>query len=72
MGYSRQYAFRPGSNTTRALEQVYNTLLSGDRTRSAVLVLSTDLSKAYDTVSHARLFNKLRDQFHFGDRAMAL
>ena len=68
----RQYAFRPGSNTTRALEQVYNTLLSGKRTRSAVLVLSTDLSKAYDTVSHARLFDKLRDQFHLGDRAMAL
>ena len=46
--------------------------MKGKRTRSAILVVSTDLSKAYDTVDHKRLLHKLKDQFLMSESALAL
>ena len=68
----KQYAFRPGSSTIRALENIYSSLLKGKNSRSAVILVSTDLSKAYDTVDHTRLLQKLKSQFHMSDKALAL
>jgi hypothetical protein len=53
-----QYAFRPKTNTTQALQAVINNLHKqrGKHSKPTV-ALCIDLSKAYDTVSHVRTKN---------------
>jgi len=54
-----QFAFRPTGSTTAAiidlLQQTSNMLLNND----FVVIVSTDFSKAFDTVSHQALFDKM-------------
>jgi hypothetical protein len=60
-----QYAFRPKSNTTTALQVVVNNLHKQKNKHIPTIALYIDLSKAYDTVSHEKLLKKLRHEFNF-------
>ena len=63
-----QYAFRPGSDTTLALLKVLNDIHSStDNTskRKPTIGFYIDLSKAYDTISHDKLIEKLETEFNF-------
>jgi len=62
-----QYAFRPNSNTTLALQAIINEIHKSKTNKQPVLAIYVDLSKAYDTVSHEKLINKLRTEFNFSD-----
>jgi hypothetical protein len=60
-----QYAFRPDSSTTLALQTITNHLHYNTNQRKPTLAIYIDLSKAYDTISHKKLISKLRDEFNF-------
>ena len=64
-----QYAFRPKSNTTTALQAVINNLHKQKHKNIPTISLYIDLSKAYDTVSHEKLLQKLRNEFKFTEDA---
>lgn len=64
-----QYAFRPNSNTTLALQAVINDLHRSRKEKRPVLAIYVDLSKAYDTVSHPKLIQKLQQEFNFSQEA---
>ena len=57
-----QYAFRPNSNCTMTLQAVINNIKAS---KKACLAIFIDLSKAYDTVSHSKLLEKLKNNFNF-------
>jgi hypothetical protein len=60
-----QYAFRPDSSTTLALQTIINNIHKNRKNKQPLLAIYVDLSKAYDTVSHDKLLHKLRHQFNF-------
>ena len=60
-----QYAFRPNSSTTLALQSIINRLHHNSHQHSPTLAIYVDLSKAYDTISYRKLINKLRTEFNF-------
>jgi hypothetical protein len=60
-----QYAFRPNSSTTLALETIIDNIHKCRHKRHPTLAIYVDLSKAYDTVSHAKLLHKLQHDFNF-------
>lgn len=60
-----QYAFRPNSNTTLALQTIINRLNKSKKNKQATTAIYIDLSKAYDTVSHQKLLHKLKHNFNF-------
>jgi hypothetical protein len=60
-----QYAFRPNSSTTLALQTVLNKIYKNVKNRNPTLAIYIDLSKAYDTISHEKLLHKLRHEFNF-------
>jgi hypothetical protein len=60
-----QYAFRPNSSTTVALQAISNKIHKHKSDRQPLLAIYIDLSKAYDTISHKRLLHKLRHNFNF-------
>ena len=60
-----QYAFRPNSSTTLALQTILNKIHKHKSQRHPLLAIYVDLSKAYDTISHAKLLHKLRHDFNF-------
>ena len=60
-----QYAFRPNSSTTLALQTVLNNIHKNVQKRNPTLAIYVDLSKAYDTISHEKLLHKLRHDFNF-------
>jgi hypothetical protein len=60
-----QYAFRPNSSTTLALQTILNKIHKHKSQRNPLLAIYVDLSKAYDTISHERLLHKLRHDFNF-------
>ena len=60
-----QYAFRPHSSTTAALQTIINRIHKHKSDKQPLLAIYIDLSKAYDTISHERLLNKLRHNFNF-------
>ena len=62
---STQYAFRPASSTTLALQSVINDIAANIKSKYPTLALYIDLSKAYDTIVHDILINKLRTEFNF-------
>lgn len=65
-----QYAFRPKSNTTTALQAIINNLHRQKQKNMPAIALYIDLSKAYDTVSHDKLIHKLRNEFNFTEEAI--
>jgi hypothetical protein len=60
-----QYAFRPDSSTTLALQTITNHLHYNTNQHKPTLAIYIDLSKAYDTISHTKLISKLRNEFNF-------
>lgn len=66
-----QYAFRPNSNTTLALQTIIDQLYRHIRQKQPTLAVYIDLSKAYDTVSHSKLLHKLRHDFNFTEQTTA-
>jgi hypothetical protein len=60
-----QYAFRPHSSTTLALQTIINNLHKNIRNKNPTLAIYVDLSKAYDTISHKLLIHKLQHEFNF-------
>ena len=60
-----QYAFRPNSSTTLALQTIINKLQNCKTRKQATTAIYIDLSKAYDTVSHQKLIDKLEHNFSF-------
>lgn len=60
-----QYAFRPNSNCTLALQTIIDKIHHNKHQHKPTLAIYVDLSKAYDTISHAKLLDKLQNEFHF-------
>lgn len=59
LSFSDQYAFRPTGSPTAALISLLHTVTNLLTTNPYVIVLSLDFSKAFDTVRHATLLEKL-------------
>ena len=57
--FQDQFAFRPTGSTTAALIAFYHHICEMLSTNSYVRVIALDFSKAFDTVRHATLFEKL-------------
>jgi hypothetical protein len=66
-----QYAFRPNSSTTAALQTILNKIHKHKSTKQPLLAIYIDLSKAYDTIEHERLLHKLRHNFNFTEQTTA-
>jgi hypothetical protein len=66
-----QYAFRPNSNCTLALQTILNNIMKSKKNHKPTLAIYIDLSKAYDTISHEKLIRKLRDEFNFTPATVA-
>ena len=65
-----QYAFRPNSGCTMALQAVINNIYSNTKPSNTKIPKPTvavyvDLSKAYDTIEHSKLIDKLQTEFNF-------
>ena len=54
-----QFAFRPTGSTTAAIIALLQNITTMLLTNDYVVVISTDLSKAFDTVRHSSLAEKL-------------
>jgi hypothetical protein len=65
-----QYAFRPNSSTSLALQTILDKLRKHTSNRQPTLAIYLDLSKAYDTISHDKLLHKLRHTFNFDDNTI--
>ncbi len=65
-----QFAFRPNSSTTMALTNIINKIHTTKGKKHPTLAIYVDLSKAYDTVDHQKLLNKLKRQFNFDDNSI--
>lgn len=66
-----QYAFRPNSNCTLALQTVIDNIIRNKHNHKPTLAIYIDLSKAYDTISHQKLINKLQNEFNFTPTTVA-
>jgi hypothetical protein len=65
-----QYAFRPDSSTTLALQTILNDIHKHKFKWKPTLAIYIDLSKAYDTISHSKLLHKLRHDFNFSENTV--
>ena len=59
LSFTDQYAFRPAGSTTAALIALLQCITEILRTNPFVIVIALDFSKAFDTVRHATLMEKL-------------
>ena len=66
-----QYAFRPHSSTSTALQTILNDIHRHRLRRHPTIAIYIDLSKAYDTVSHEKLLHKLKHNFNFSTDTVA-
>jgi hypothetical protein len=60
-----QYAFRPKSGTTLALQTILNNIHKNVRKKQPTLAIYIDLSKSYDTIAHDKLLHILEHEFKF-------
>lgn len=67
-----QSGFRAGHSTASALLNVSDDILKGFERKYVTILLLHDFSKAFDSVDHDLLCDKLRHQFHFSRFAIAL
>ena len=59
LSFGDQFAFRPTGSTTAALIQLFHTITTMLTTNPYVIVICLDFSKAFDTVRHTTLLEKL-------------
>ena len=67
--YDSQYGFRPGHSTEYAAIELSDRIISAMDKNKIPLNIYLDLSKAFDTLDHAILLDKL---FHYGIRGNPL
>lgn len=67
-----QAGFRKGQSIKTAVLRVHDDLGSIIDRRGAGILLLLDFSKAFDTIPHKKLCDKLVTQFHFGSSAVNL
>ena len=67
-----QYAFRPNSSTTLALQTILDQLRKHKNDKQPTLAIYIDLSKAYDTISHEKLLHKLQHDFNFTPHTVSI
>ena len=67
--YSRQFGFRKMHSTSHAINYSVNRILSETEQKKHVIGIFIDLSKAFDTIEHQKLLDKLE---HYGIRGIAL
>jgi Reverse transcriptase (RNA-dependent DNA polymerase) len=67
----QQFGFQKNVSTTMALMSLHNYILEAMNNKNMVTVLFVDLSKAFDTVSHDILIQKL-GRYGFTDESVAL
>src|SRR5206468_11387603 len=63
------YGFRPGHSTSMALLDLQNLITQAFDINQYAVGVFVDLSKAFDTIDHYILYDKLQ---HYGVRGMAL
>ena len=61
LNFSDQFAFRPTGSTTAALIFILHTVTQLLTTHQYVVVIALDFSRAFDTVRHSTLLNKVAD-----------
>jgi len=57
--FADQFAFRPTGSTTAAIVAIFHTILTMLSSNAFVRVLALDFSKAFDTIRHATLMEKM-------------
>ena len=67
--YNKQFGFRKNHSTGHAINYSVNKIISELQQRNHVIGIFIDLSKAFDTLDHSKLFTKLE---HYGIRGMSL
>ena len=59
--FQDQYAFRPTGSTSAAVISLLHTITNLLQSNPFVIVISLDFSKAFDTVRHSTLLEKIKD-----------
>ena len=57
--YSRQFGFRKKHSTSHAINYSVNKILNETEQKKHVIGIFIDLSKAFDTIEHQKLLDKL-------------
>ena len=57
--FRSQYGFRNAHSCENAIQELFSTVLKGNKNKCYTMSIFLDLSKAFDTISHTVLFSKL-------------